>query len=57
MAVGIDIEFASFKRNNGTALYLTSSNAEFAKNSKVSFIGNHGKNGGAIAISGLGDHW
>ncbi len=57
MAVGIDIEFegaTSFERNNGSALYLTSSKAEFAKYSKVSFIGNHGKNGGAIAISGLG---
>ncbi len=42
MAVGIDIQFegaTSFKRNNGTALYLTSSNAEFATKSNVSFIG------------------
>ena len=57
MAVRIDIEFegvTSFEGNDGSALYPTSSNAEFATNSKVSFIDNHGKNGGAIAISGLG---
>ncbi len=57
MAVRIDVIFegtTSFERNSGTALYLTSSKAEFAKYSQASFIGNHGKNGGAIVISGLG---
>ena len=56
IAVGTDIQFkgnTKFVGNNGTALYLVSSNALFAEGSNVSFEGNTGKAGGAILLLGF----
>ena len=41
-----------FEDNMGTALYLSSSIAAFSAASNVTFVGNYGKNGGAIALIG-----
>ena len=54
--VGIDIVFegtTTFCKNRDTALYITSSNAIFAKNSQVLFVDNEGTTGGAIVLIGL----
>ena len=56
VAVGMDIRFEGtlrFISNNDTALYMTSSNAEFSANSSVSFERNSGKLGGALSMLGL----
>ena len=56
ITIGVDVKFkgtTTFHNNNGTALYVTSSNAIFAENSTVEFTGNEGTAGGAIFLIGL----
>jgi predicted outer membrane repeat protein len=44
-------ESLTFENNNGTAMYLTSSVMKIAPNTSVTFVGNSGFNGGAIALT------
>ena len=44
-----------YYRNNGSALVAQAASIEFARNANVSFIENHGRIGGAMAI--LGNSW
>ena len=41
----------NFTNNNGSAMYLTSSVMKIAPNTSVTFVGNSGFNGGAIALT------
>ena len=43
-------ESLEFRNNNGSPMYLTSSIMKIGPNTKVTFIGNSGFNGGAIAL-------
>ena len=56
LSVGYEIDFSgniNFHDNNGTALYLTSSMANFSRGSYVEFLNNTGFDGGAITLLGF----